>query len=197
MRERECYTCGKTETEFIPSLGLTSGDSLPYEYAKVIYEYGNYPELIEVGIGCEPVFRSENAIYVYTQVYSGGGGRLLKITKAKPHIVYETTQAEKRNYEVYVHSWTKIKKITAKKKGFTVKWQKDSTQQGYQIQYSLKKSFKGKKTVTIKSYKTTSKTIKKLKGGTKYYVRVRTYKRIGSEKYYGIWSNTKTITTKR
>ena len=67
---------------------------------------------------------------------------------------------------------------------------------GYQIQYSLKKNFKGKKTVNLKGFKKTSTTIKKLKKHKKYYVRVRTYKTVDGEKYYSAWSKVKTVKTK-
>ena len=39
--------------------------------------------------------------------------------------------------------------------------------------------------------------ITKLKGGKKYYVKIRTYKIVGGKKYYSPWSKTKTVRTKR
>lgn len=51
-------------------------------------------------------------------------------------------------------------------------------------------------TVTVKGYKKTSKTIKKLKAKKKYYVHVRTYKKVGTVKYYSSWSKTKSVKTK-
>ena len=35
--------------------------------------------------------------------------------------------------------------------------------------------------------------IKKLKSGKKYYVRIKTYKKIGSKYYYSSWSKAKTV----
>ena len=92
---------------------------------------------------------------------------------------------------------TAVKKATPLSKGFKVSWKKISTEcTGYQIQYSLKKSFKGKKTVTVKGYKTTSKKITKLKAKKTYYVRVRTYKTVKGKKYYSAWSKAKTVKTR-
>lgn len=92
---------------------------------------------------------------------------------------------------------TTISSISAKSKGFTVKWKKIKTQTtGYQIQYSTNSTFKGAKTVTVSKNGTTNKTISKLKAKKKYYVRVRTYKKIGSKKYYSSWSKAKKVTTK-
>ncbi|MCC8073059.1 MAG: fibronectin type III domain-containing protein, partial [Clostridiales bacterium] len=74
---------------------------------------------------------------------------------------------------------TTISKITAKSKGFTVKWSRKTAQTtGYQIQYSTSKDFSNAKTVTISKNSTGSKTISKLKAKKKYYVRVRTYKTV-------------------
>ncbi|MCC8072938.1 MAG: leucine-rich repeat protein, partial [Clostridiales bacterium] len=97
---------------------------------------------------------------------------------------------------------TSISKITAKSKGFTVKWKKQATQTtGYQIQYSTSKDFSNAKTVTVSKTGTTSKTISKLKSKKKYYVRVRTYKTVKvngkSTKIYSSWSKAKSVTTKK
>ncbi len=65
---------------------------------------------------------------------------------------------------------------------------------GYQIQYSTDKKFK-KKVKTIRT-KNTSKTIKKLKGKKKYYVRVRAYIKQNGKTAYSSWSSKKAIKTK-
>lgn len=89
-----------------------------------------------------------------------------------------------------------VKSMKAGKKKITVKWAKVSAQcTGYQVKYSTSKSFSGAKTVTIKSYKTTSKTIKKLKAKKTYYAKVRTYKTVNGVKYYGAWSKVKKAKT--
>ncbi len=80
----------------------------------------------------------------------------------------------------------------AKGKKMTVKWTKDKTATGYEIQYSTKSNFKSAKTVTVKKASTTSTTVKKLKAGKKYYVRIRAYKDSTVDgqtvKLYGAWS---------
>ena len=93
---------------------------------------------------------------------------------------------------------TSVSSITAKSKSLKVKVKKQTSQtSGYQIQYSTSKKFSSAKTVTIKSNKTTSSTIKKLKGNKKYYVRVRTYKKVGGSTFYSSWSSAKSKKTKR
>ena len=82
----------------------------------------------------------------------------------------------------------KASKITAKKKSFTVQWSKANGVDGYQIQYSLKKNFKGAKTKWSKGNKLT---VKKLKSKKTYYVRVRSYKKINGKNVYSAWSTKK------
>ena len=87
---------------------------------------------------------------------------------------------------------TTITSVKAQSKAFTVKWKKKSNITGYQIQYSTNSKFKkGNKSIKIKSAKTVSKKITKLKVAKKYYVRIRTYK----GKKYSKWSKVKSIKT--
>ncbi len=92
---------------------------------------------------------------------------------------------------------TSFKKLTRGKKSFTATWKKQGTQTtGYQIQYGLKKNFKGAKTVTVKGSSKLKKTVKKLKSKKTYYVRIRTYKQVGKTKYCSGWSKVKTVKTR-
>ena len=91
-----------------------------------------------------------------------------------------------------------LKKITSGNKKLTVKWNKNTTQTtGYQIQYAIDSTFySDENKIKIGSNKTTSKTIKKLKKNKKYYVRIRTYKKVGGKKIYSSWSKTLKVKTK-
>ena len=89
---------------------------------------------------------------------------------------------------------TKIKSISKGKKKITVKWKKQTKQtNGYQIQYSTSKKFKGAKMKTIKKNKTSKTVLKGLKTKKKYYVRIRTFKTVGKKKYYSSWSSKKKV----
>ena len=90
----------------------------------------------------------------------------------------------------------KLSSLTAGKKELTVKWIKGSNITGYEIEYSLKKDFKDKKTVTIKKAATTKTVLKKLQAAKTYYVRIRTYKTVNGKKYYSDWSAVKNKKTK-
>ncbi len=91
---------------------------------------------------------------------------------------------------------TSIKKIKAKKKSLKITWKRIKGVKGYQIKYSLKKSFKKSKMITIKKPKVNSKTIKKLKRRKKYYIKIRTYILYSGKKIYSAWSKTKSKKTK-
>lgn len=98
---------------------------------------------------------------------------------------------------------TSLKTLSAKSKGFTVKWEKQDVQStGYQLQYSTSKSFSNSKIVTVAKKSTVSKTIGKLKAKKRYYVRIRTYKQIKhpdtgkAMKIVSGWSEAKSVVTK-
>lgn len=84
----------------------------------------------------------------------------------------------------------KISRLKAGQKSLTIQWKKGSTIDGYEIQYGLKKDFKGAKKITVSDAKTISYEIKKLKAQKVYYVRIRTFKKAGGKKYYSEWSKT-------
>ena len=75
-------------------------------------------------------------------------------------------------------------------------WKKNSAKEkvtSYEIQLAKDKKFKkGLKKKTVKASKK-SLTVKKLKSKKKYYVRIRAFKKVGNTKYYGAWSNVKTV----
>ena len=90
-----------------------------------------------------------------------------------------------------------IQKLTAKSKAFFVDWAQKGSATGYEIQYATNSKFTRAKKVTITNNKTDKTTISKLSGKKKYYVRVRSYTTVKGTKYYGAWSASKSVTTKK
>lgn len=94
---------------------------------------------------------------------------------------------------------TAITELSGGKSSLTIRWNKIATPlgalyiDGYQIQYCTNKNFKGAKKVTAKGYGRNSKTIKKLRSGKRYYVRVRTYAKVGRTTYFSSWSTSKSV----
>ena len=121
-----------------------------------------------------------------------------------------TIKIEDKNNEYnckYVTFKIKPKKPTIKtpeagSKALTAKWAAMKTKMstaritGYQIQVATNKAFtKNKKSKKIAGYSNTSYKFTSLKAHTTYYVRVRTYKKIGRTVYYSAWSAVKNIKT--
>ena len=90
-----------------------------------------------------------------------------------------------------------IQKLTSKSKAFFVDWAQKGSATGYEIQYATNSKFTSAKKVTITNKKTDKTTISKLSGKKKYYVRVRSYTTVKGTKYYGAWSASKSVTTKK
>lgn len=96
---------------------------------------------------------------------------------------------------------TSIYKLTAGKTQFTAKWYKQTIQTtGYELQYSIYPDMLRANTVVVRNNKLSYLTVKKLKTGKKYYVRIRTYKIVKingkNVKLCSYWSNIKSVKTK-
>lgn len=78
-----------------------------------------------------------------------------------------------------------------------IKWKRNKTGTGYQIQYAKNKSFTNAVKKVIPLNKATSITYSGLKKGKTYYVRIRTYVVISGKKYYSGWSTTKKVVIRR
>lgn len=91
---------------------------------------------------------------------------------------------------------TKLTQVKARKKAVYAKWKKQAKETtGYEIQCSTKSNFAKKSTKTFSfKKKASSAELKKLKGGKKYFIRIRTYKKVSGKKIYSAWSAVKKAT---
>ncbi len=127
----------------------------------------------------------------YTVKYSNSKSK--KIGSYKVTVTFKGNYSGKKTLAYSITSKkTAITSLKAGKKAFTVKYKKQTTGSGYEIQYSTSSKFKSAKTATVKSNKTVSKTVKKLTSKKTYYVRVRTVK----GKIKSAWSATKKVKVK-
>lgn len=185
-----CIKCGETKTETIAAASAIKLSKTTYTYngkkrtpsvqildtAGKVIDASNYTVKYATG-------RKKVGVYSVTVEFSGAySGKMTASFTIRP----------KR---------TSITKLKAAKKSFTIQWKKKTVQvDGYQIQYSTKKTLKKVNSVSVGKKATVSKTIKKLKAKKKYYVRVRTYKIVKvngkSKKIYSAWSKIKSIQTK-
>ncbi len=85
-------------------------------------------------------------------------------------------------------SLTSVK--SAGKKQLTVKWKTVADASGYEIRYSTSEKFTDKttKTKTVKKQEASKVTLKKLKSGKKYSVKIRAYKTVSGTTVYGSYS---------
>lgn len=73
-------------------------------------------------------------------------------------------------------------------------WNKDTSVTGYQVYLSTSSNFKsGTKSVTINKNANYAYTFKNLKKGKTYYLRVRSFKKVGDKTYYSAYSSTAKI----
>lgn len=89
---------------------------------------------------------------------------------------------------------SKLKAKNLKGKKVKVTFKKLSNVSGYEIQYASNRKFKKSST---KRMTKTSCILKKLKKGKKYYIRVRAYRIISGQTYYGDYSSVRTIKIKK
>jgi len=79
-------------------------------------------------------------------------------------------------------------------RSFTASWKKNIQATGYQIQYAADSRFtKERKTVTVGKQSATRYKISGLKNKKTYYIRIRSYKRVGKKVLYSSWSTVKKI----
>ena len=107
--------------------------------------------------------------------------------------------SEPQAQDVAAPAKTAIKKLKNRKgRKVQVKFKKVSGADGYEIAYSTGVNF-GKKKTTVNSYNAAKnvRTVKKLKKGKRYFVKVRAYKMNGTEKVYGKWSQVKVVKIKK
>ena len=191
-KEHKCKVCGETETQATPF--TIKGAKAVLSKAALTYSGKALKPSVKT-IGGKTLKKGTD----YTVVYSNNKnvGKAKMVITGKGKYTGTVTKTFKINPK-----GTPLAKLIKAKKVVTVKWKRQAAKMsssritGYKIQLATNKKFtKGKKTVTVKGYRNVSKKIGKLKGGKKYYVRIRTYKKIGNNTYYSLWSGVRTVTT--
>jgi len=166
----------------------------------VLIRYGRYG-------GSEETFRNRTDKHGYTELtrhdtswdfryiaLTDEGYNTLKNYKASDWKNFDYINlCKKANVKVPA---TSISHLFRSKKAFTAKWKRKSGINGYQIQYCTRSDFRNAKVVTVSKPAAVTKKIKKLKKNKKYYVRIRTYKKVNGNTYYSAWSKKKSVRTK-
>lgn len=175
----KCKNCGVVSSKTVvyhPKTVKISRTSFVYNGRK------QTPKITVVGADGKTIASSN-----YTLRYSVG------CTKVG---IYKVMIAFKGNYNgsitktfTIVPKKTKLVSMTPKKGNLIIKWARQTAQvTGYQIQYATKSNFAGAKTITVTKNTIVSKTLTKLTLKKKYYVRIRTYKKVSGKNYVSEWS---------
>lgn len=183
----EIYKNDRNNLEYYATnLGIAAGDQA-MNFARILYD-----EVSEVSS------RNDYKSWWDTDTYT-----FEKSSIDPASIIYDLSMVEAPKKESSVSKTVtvpaKVKKIRVKAlkgKKMKVKIRKVSGAKGYEIAYSTSINFRKKVTKTVKT-KLTTKTIKKLKKGKVYYVKVRAYKLNGTKKVYGKWSLISKIRAKK
>ncbi|MBN2904782.1 MAG: hypothetical protein JTJ09_14435, partial [Enterococcus sp.] len=109
-----------------------------------------------------------------------------KATKKK------VTKKVKKAKKVVVAN-SKFTSLKGSKKAFVGSWQKAKAVSGYQVRYSTASSMKKANT---KSTKATKLKVSGLKSKKKYYVQLRSYRKLSGKTYYSAWTKAKTVKTR-
>ena len=192
-KHKECTVCKKVlETAEIPALSRISISKASVTLSTSTYAYDGKAK--KPGVTVKLNGKALKNGTDYTVSYSNNkniGTATVKIT-GKGSYTGTITKTFKIN-----PAKQEIQKLTAKSKAFFVDWAQKGSATGYEIQYATNSKFTSAKKVTITNNKTDTKTISKLSGKKKYYVRVRSYTTVKGTKYYGAWSTSKSVTTKK
>jgi hypothetical protein len=138
--------------------------------------------------------KSTKTSYTDTKV-TGGKTYIYTIRAFYNSDIYSSCNAT--GFKMYRMSSRTIASLTSNSKGkMVVKWNAVGGVNGYQLQYSSKPDFSTYKLVKIAGKTSNKKTITGLKSGATYYVRVRSYRTIGSVTYYGGWGVYKKVKVK-
>lgn len=184
---RECAVCGKDYDKTINYMPKT------FKLSAIKYTYNGKMKTptLKVYDSKGKLIGAKN----YTAKYATGRKN---VGKYKVTVTFKGNYSGTKNLYFTINpANTTVNSLTAGKKSLKVAITKKSSQvTGYQIQYATNKSFKSAKLKNVTNYKTTSVTLSKLSAKKTYYVRVRTYKKIGKTTFYSGWSAAKYKKTK-
>ena len=192
-KHKECTVCKKVlETAEIPALSRISISKASVTLSTSTYAYDGKAKKPDVTVKLNGKTLKNGTDYSVTYSNNTKVGTAKVTIKGKGNYSGTITKAFKIN-----PAKQEIQKLTAKSKAFFVDWAQKGSATGYEIQYATNSKFTSAKKVTITNNKTDKATVSKLSGKKKYYVRVRSYTTVKGTKYYGAWSSTKTVTTKK
>jgi len=174
---------------FYPSYGVTSIEKAKTTIEDQVYTGKALKPTVKVVLNKKTLKKGTDYTVAYSNNKKIGTATVTINGKGK----YTGTKSV--SFKILPNAVTGLK-LTAGKRQMTVSWKKVSGVTGYQLQYYPKGNSASVKKVIISSSKTVKKTIKSLKKGRVYYVRIRSYKKVNGSNYYSAWSTKKKVTIK-
>lgn len=185
-QERSCTICNYKETRSIPKLKSYNFKVVSSKSA-VTYNGKAQKPAVTVYAGNKKISSK-----YYTVSYKNNtavGTAMITIQGKGNYKKY----SGKTTFRIDLQKTTLSSAKSSRKGQLQATWKKTAGNAGYQIQYATNAKFSGAKT---KNTKATRYTFKGLKSKRKYYVRVRTYKKVGSNYWYSKWSNVRNVKIK-
>lgn len=190
LRSRECTRCSYLEIEVIPKIRYDiSSAAITLSRTKYTYTGKAKKPAVTVIFSGKKLKANTDYTVKYSNNIAAGRAKVTITGKGG----YKGTAVK---YFKILPAKQKIKALTPLANSFAVTWTKDSGVTGYQVMYGTKSDLSDGKSVDITSNTKGKKTVKGLKAKKTYYVKVRSYKKVGNSKYYGAWSDVKKVKTK-
>lgn len=190
LRSRECTRCSYLEIEVIPKIRFDiSSAAITLSRTKYTYTGKAKKPAVTVIFSSKKLKANTDYTVKYSNNIAAGRAKVTITGKGgyKGAVV---------KYFKILPAKQKIKAVTPLTRSFAVAWTKDSGVTGYQVMYGTKSDLSDGKSAYVTKNTSIKKTIKGLKAKKTYYVKVRSYKKVGNSKYYGAWSATQKVKTK-
>lgn len=185
-QERSCTVCNYKETRSIPKLKSYNFKVVSSKSA-VTYNGKAQKPAVTVYAGNKKI---SGKYYTVSYKNNTAVGTAMIIIHGKGNY---KKYSGKTTFRINLQKTTLSSAKSSRKGQLQATWKKTAGNAGYQIQYATNAKFSGAKT---KNTKATRYTFKGLKSKRKYYVRVRTYKKVGSNYWYSKWSNVRNVKIK-
>lgn len=182
-------------TTALTAAAATNGKGIKLTWKKVAGAT-NYIIKRRIGTGAWKTIKTVGNVVTYTDAGAvTNGAKYSYQIFAKGSTGISTKCKSAVTYYLARPSVTSVKNSASRK--LSLKWSKNAKANGYQIQYGLKSSFSGAKSVSVTKNSIVTRVIGSLTKGKIYYVRVRSYKKVGGKTYYSAWSAAKKLAIKK
>ena len=187
-QERTCTACDYKETKSIPKIPVKKG-TFKVTPSKTAVTYNGKAQKPSVTVYAGNKKLSSKYYTVSYRNNTAVGTATITVTGKGNYQNY----SGKTTFRINLQKTTLFALKSSRKGELQATWKKTSGNTGYQIQYATNAKFSGAK---VKNTTRTNYTIKGLKSKGRYYVRVRTYKKVGGKYWYSGWSNVRNIRIK-